>query len=127
MYAVAEVDLSGSDQEAGTEAGTQSIWDQNTMRKVAQFADTVADIQASREALNARKAAAKTELIDLGFNADALDAALKYANTPEEKRENFDLTYLYARKALGSPVQDDLFVAATQQQVKINTTQKTEG
>mgnify|MGYP000371465377 CR=1 FL=1 len=57
-------------------------------------------------------------MIDDGFNKNALEAAIKYAKTPEEKRENWDLTYIYCRKALGAPIQDDLFMAATQQQVK---------
>lgn len=108
----------GSEAQDG-KAVEQTIWDRNTMDKVKEFETTIAEIKTSREKLNARRAAAVTELIDLGFNKDALDAALKYVNTPEEKRENFDLTYIYARKAMGQPIQDDLFAAATQQQVRV--------
>lgn len=109
----------GSEAEDGR-AEEQTIWDRNTMAKVTAFGDTMGEIKTAREKLNARKAAAVTELVDLGFNKDALDAALKYVNTAEEKRENFDLTYIYARQALGQPIQDDLFTAATQQQVRVS-------
>lgn len=109
----------GSEAEEGR-AEEQTIWDRNTMAKVTAFGDTMGEIKTAREKLNARKAAAVTELVDLGFNKDALDAALKYVNTAEEKRENFDLTYIYARQALGQPIQDDLFTAATQQQVRVS-------
>ena len=112
------VDLSQT--EAPPDPGEdESIWDEETLQRVRDFADLTADVKTSREALNAKLAAGKAGLVDDGFNKDALDAAIKYANTPEEKRENFDLTYMYSRKALGVPVQDDLFVAAMQQQVAV--------
>lgn len=114
------VDTTGSDEEDGVDAGAHSIWDQGTMKRVQEFAALVEEIGTSREALNAKLAAGKTGLIDDGFNKDALDAAIKYAKTPEEKRENFDLTYIYARQALSVPIQDDLFSAAMSQQVKVN-------
>lgn len=96
-----------------------SIWDQGTLDEVKDFAKLVDEVADSRAALNAKLAAAKASLIDAGFNKDALRAAVSYAKTPEEKRENWDLTYLYCRKALNVPVQDDLFVAAMQHQVKV--------
>ena len=102
----------------------ESIWDKDTMKRVQVFAELVEEIAGSREALNAKLAAGKLGLIDDGFNKDALEAAIKYAKTPEEKRENFDLTYLYCRKALGAPVQDDLFSVAAQQQIKVAQTVK---
>ena len=119
MQAVAAVDLSESESNDGKEVETQTIWDNNTLAKVTKFGDTMGEIQTARDALNTRKAAAVAELVDLGFNKDALVAAMKYVNTAEEKRENFDLTYIYARKAFGQPIQDDLFAAATRQQVEI--------
>lgn len=114
------VDLSGSNQEPGTGVENQEIdtvWNHDTMASVQKFAKTHADIKDQRKALNDQLAAAKSGLIAKGFNGDAMEAAIKYANTAEEKRENFDLTYLYWRKALGHPVQDDLFVAALQERV----------
>ncbi len=109
----------GEPAENVTPISEDSIWDQETMKEVEDYAKLVDEIADTRAALNARLAAAKTSLVDAGFNRDALRAAVSYAKTPESKRENFDLTYLYCRKALGVPVQDDLFVAAMQQQVKV--------
>ena len=114
------------DNEPEQESGVESIWDRGTLERVKEFSDLVADVKDSRSALNAKLAAGKTGLIDMGFNKDALEAAIKYSNTPEEKRENFDLSYLFCRKALGHPVQDDLFAAAMQQQVKVTTAAKPE-
>jgi hypothetical protein len=114
------VDTLGSDEEEGVAAGDESIWDQKTMERVQDFAKLVDEVGTAREALNASLAAGKAGLIDDGFNKDALDAAIKYSKTPDDKRENFDLTYMYARKALGVPIQDDLFSHAMSQQVKVS-------
>ena len=119
------VDLSQTEAPPGP-GEDESIWDGETLQRVRDFADLTADVKTSREALNAKLAAGKAGLVDDGFNKDALDAAIKYANTPEEKRENFDLTYMYSRKALGVPVQDDLFVAAMQHQVSVPKPSKEE-
>lgn len=107
-----------TDLEDAKPPRTKSIWNQKTLDRVKDYATVVEDVGNSRAALNAKLAAARAVLIDAGLNKDALDAALKYAQTPEDKRENWDLTYLYCRNAYGAPVQDDLFVAALQEQVE---------
>lgn len=119
MNALSAVDTTGSDADNGETVET-TIWDTSTLSKVTAFADTMEEIGKQRDEVNARKAAAIAELVNLGFNKDAIGAALKYHNTPEEKRANFDLTYIYARKAFGAPIQDDLFAAAMQQQVEVS-------
>jgi len=118
----AVMDEPWGDSEPNTEDSPvekESVWNTDTLKQVKDFADLTEEIKDSREALNARLAAGKTALIDAGFNKHALEAAIKYARTPEEKRENFDLSYLYCRRALGVPVQDDLFAAAVGEQVKV--------
>lgn len=97
---------------------TKSIWNEATLKRVRDYQFTVDEVDIKRAALNAQLAAERTKLIDDGFNKDALDAALKYAQTPEDKRENWDLTYIYCRNALGTPIQDDLFVTALQDEVE---------
>ena len=121
MSASTVVDLPGK-----ALAQKESKWTDATQARVQEFAALVDEVKDSRAALNAKLAAGKTGLIDDGFNKDALEAAIKYAKTPEDKRENFDLTYLYCRKALGYQVQDDLFAAALQQEVKVFTAEKAE-
>ncbi len=116
------VDFSQSEEVEGTNTELpeeHSIWNDETLERVKEFAETTEEIKTARAALNATLAAGKAKLIDDGFNKDALEAAIKYARTEDDKRQNFDLTYLYCRKALGHPVQDDLFVEATKQQIKI--------
>lgn len=108
-----ETDLKGS-----APPKTKSIWNEATLKRVRDYQFTVDEVDIKRAALNAQLAAERTKLIDDGFNKDALDAALKYAQTPEDKRENWDLTYIYCRNALGTPIQDDLFVTALQDEVE---------
>ncbi len=118
---LAEVDLSGSDHEEGQAAGNsvESIWDDKTRQRVSEFAETVDRAKKARKAISDEVAAGKSKLIDDGFNKEALEAAVKYSRTEESERENFDLTYIYCRQALGMPIQDDLFGAAVQQQVVV--------
>lgn len=99
----------------------ESIWDEETLTAVRDFSDELDRIAGERELLNSEKAVATTKLTNMGFNSEALKAAISYHKTPEEKRRNFDLSYQFARRALGCPVQDDLFVAAMQKQVKVKT------
>ena len=106
------------------EGQTESIWSQQTRERVQEFAKLKGEVKKKRSALNATVQAGITGLIDDGFNKEALEAAIKYANTEESERENFDLTYLYCRDALGHPVQDDLFAAALQERVKVTRTNR---
>lgn len=112
-----EPDTTGSEETEG-QAAEATVWDNDTLQKVSAFADKMDEIKKQRDQTNADKAAAVAELVSLGFNKEALKAALHYRDTPEDKRENFDLSYIYARKAFGQPIQDDLFTAALQQHVK---------
>ena len=125
---VQAVDMTGSEHSEGQPAGdgVESIWDNKTMSRIIEFADDVAKAKDERAAITARVAAKKTALIDMGFNKDAVEAAVKYARLEEDKRENFDLSYIFCRKALGTPIQDDLFAAAVQQQVTVTTRRKAE-
>ena len=120
----AAIDIHSQHNQSGDTV--ESIWDQGTLKKVSDFAELVGDVKNECSELNARLAAGKAALIAMGFNKDGLEAAIKYARTDEDKRENFDLSYLFCRKALGHPVQDDLFMAATQQQVKVEMKKKAE-
>ncbi len=125
---VFEPDFSQSKQQAGTKVEgsteTESIWNAETAEKVVEFAKTQADIKEQRTALNDQLKAAKSTLIAMGFNGEAMEAAIKYSNTEEGKRENFDITYAYFRKCLGHPIQDDLFVAAMREQVNVSVKNK---
>ena len=94
-------------------------WNADTRSAVEAYGQTVAEVAAEREALSARLQAAKTDLVAKGFNRDALKAAISYANTAEKDRLNWDQSYIYARRALGCPIQEDMFVAAMQDEVVV--------
>lgn len=97
----------------------ESTWDANTAASLAEFGELVEDVGKKRKALNDKIAAGKSDLVSQGFNPDAIKAALAYHKTSEADRANFDLSYIYTRKALGCPVQSDLFEQASLDQVTV--------
>lgn len=113
------------EQEGAAPAGLgDSLYDEEFLQLIRDAHARLESIQDKRAELNADKAHIMAALIDKGLNKDAFKAARKYELTPEEKREGYDLSYQIARKALGVPVQDDLFVAAAEQQVKAHGKKK---
>ena len=97
----------------------EHTWDQDTLAQVDNYAAVVADVSKRRKALNDELAASKSALVAIGMNKDALAAANSYARTPEDERRNWDQTYIFARRALGCPLQEDLFVASMQSSVTV--------
>lgn len=94
-----------------------NLYDQDTLdliRDVNEKLDAIAD---EREELNHAKGEAIAKLKNRGIPVDAFTAARKYVKTQEEKRAGWDLAYQFCRKALGEPMQDDLFAAEVQEQV----------
>jgi len=124
-------DFSGSRAGDGVKPNSppeeKTIWNEDTLKKVSAFRETFNDIKEQRQALSDELSAAKSALIALGFNKDGLEAAIKYSNLEEKDRGNWDLTFLYVRRATGHPLQDDLFEAATRQQVEVYKQQSDEG
>lgn len=100
------------------------IWDAKTEELLTEYFDFLDNLADKREELNASKAAKTAKLKDIGFNITAVLAAYRYSRLDDNKRENFDLSLLYARKVSGHPLQDDLFVAAAQKQVDMHQDQK---
>ncbi len=97
----------------------ESTWDSNTAASLAEFGELVEDVAKKRKALNDKIAAGKSDLVSQGFNPDAIKAALAYNKLPEADRANFDLSYIYTRKAIGCPVQSDLFEQANLDEVVV--------
>lgn len=93
------------------------LFDQKFIDLLVSAEKKMQEIDDRRAELNASKAEVMAKLVNEGLNKDAVKAAIKYFRTPEDKRTNFDLSYAYARKAFGTPLQDDLFVASAQRQV----------
>ncbi len=97
----------------------ESTWDANTAASLAKYAERVASVTKKRKALNDEMAAGKSDLVVQGFNADAIKAALAYHKASETERANFDLSYIFTRKALGCPVQADLFEQASLEELTV--------
>ena len=81
-----EPDTTGSEETQGEPAGA-TVWDADTMAKVAAFADKMDSVQKQREETNADKAAAVAELVNLGFNKDALSGAPLSQHARRKARE----------------------------------------
>jgi uncharacterized protein (UPF0335 family) len=103
----------------------ESTWDSGTAASLAEFGELVDSVSKKRKALNDQVAAGKSDLVSKGFNPDAIKAALSFHKTSEADRANWDLSYIYTRKALGCPVQSDLFEQASLDQVVVAHADKT--
>jgi len=86
--------------------------DESFLQELRDAASEMDSINDQRAELNAAKRAIVERLqAQYGCNRHAMKAAIQYCKLDEDKRENFDLTYQVTRRALGAPVQHDLFDA----------------
>jgi len=89
--------------------------DEAFLQELRDAAAEMDSINDQRAELNATKKAIVERLqAQYGCNRHAMKAAIQYSKLPDDKRENFDLTYQVTRRALGAPVQADLFDAQLQ-------------
>lgn len=92
-------------------------FDQEFLDRITRAADQLEDIAAERNALNAKKNAVITNLETYGLDTKAVMDVFKFMQLDEGVRKNYDLSYAIARKAMGAPLQDDLFAAAAKNAV----------
>lgn len=86
---------------------------QELLDAIADMKESEDKIKEDRDKLNADKSAGRKGLIaKYALNMAAFDAAVAYVSAPEKKQENFDLSYIVCRQALGAPLQLDMFVNA---------------
>lgn len=95
-----------------------NLYDEGTLELIRRTNEELDRIADEREELNHAKGEAIARLKNKGIPVDAFTAARKYIRTKEEKRAGWDLAYQFCRKALGEPLQDDLFEAAARRQVE---------
>jgi uncharacterized protein (UPF0335 family) len=89
--------------------------DEAFLQELRDAAAEMDSINDQRAELNASKKAIVERLqAQYGCNRHAMKAAIQYSKLPDDKRENFDLTYQVTRRALGAPMQADLFDAQLQ-------------
>lgn len=90
-------------------APSLDVW----QREAENYHDVMNVIEKDREGLNARATEARERLKSHGINVAAVNAARAYAKATEGKRAAFDTSYEVGRKAVGFPIQSDLFADGT--------------
>lgn len=112
----------GSEVEPGKEASNvTSIFkteDPKFMTKLREGAEKVAAFVIKRTEVNKDIAAEMAKFESDGLNRKAVKAAMSYIDMNEKDQQNYDLTYNVMRKALGQPVQGDLFEAAVASEIR---------
>jgi len=89
------------------------------LQEIRNAVQTLKEIDAKRKDLTASKTATVERLAaDHAVNKAAMLAAMRYVDLKDKDKENWDLTYQVVRKALGDPVQQDLFEAQLQRGVE---------
>lgn len=99
-------------------------FDQDFMDRITAAASELDVIAEERKEVNAKKNLVISRLEKYGLNRHAVTAVFRYLKLDEDARDNFDLSYAIARKATGSPLQDDLFEASATHAVKKHTQRK---
>lgn len=116
--AAGEAQRNGADDS--TEAEDKAVgpsFDPAFMQHVVAAQEKLYNIASRRSELNSEANAVIAGLEKYGLNKHAVRAAIKYHGMDPKQRETYDLSYAVARKALGQPLQDDLFVVAAQRAV----------
>lgn len=115
---VEDIQGDGDDDQNNVDKLNQVQFDQEFLQKLVDARDKLEDITSQRASLNAASTAIFASLDTYGLNRNALRAAILYTKMDEDKRENYDLSYLISRKALGVPVQADLFEEKAKAEVR---------
>lgn len=114
---VAQFPAGGEGQESERESLLRQP-NQEFLDKLKAANEELNEIAAERKELNDKKGAIFANFERYGLNKHAVRAAIKYNSMDPEQRDNFDLSYAVMRKALGQPVQDDMFIAAAEATVR---------
>lgn len=108
-------------EPAAEEGKTPEIFkaeDPKFMKKIVDGANKINEIKDKRKALSADIAAVMANFESDGLNKKAVKAAMTYVDLDDKERDNYDLSYTITRKALGVPVQGDLFEAAVASEMR---------
>lgn len=112
-------DIENEQREANSvDKLTEVQFDQSFLQKLIDARAKLEDIANQRSSLNAASTAIFASLDVYGMNREALRAAIRYTKMDEDQRENYDLSYLISRKAMGHPVQADLFEEKAKAEVR---------
>ena len=109
---------------ANDETTEVDSFDPALLEDVRNAFDLLETIGAKRDALNAEKKAALSKLKAQHMNSAGITLAMQYCRLDDRQRINFDITYQFVRRALGMPVQADLFEATVAHQAQKHTEEK---
>lgn len=98
-----------TDQETTPGIGDNSQLAKEIEAYITKAGETLDEIDTKREKLNAEANVIRTSLKEKGIDVRAFNAARNYKKTDPEKRATFDISYVTSRRALGLPIQGDLF------------------
>ena len=104
-----EDEASNEDQKPTRE---DMIRDQNISDLEKQALDAVNELKKlnnDSSLINSKKAEIRDRMEAKGINRHALAAAVKISNMNEDHLDGYDLSLLILRRAIGNPIQPDLF------------------
>lgn len=106
----------GQDQANGSMLANPS---EQFMEQIREAVAELENIDERRAKLSADRSAVLEGLAaEHGVNKHAMLAAIRYADLKDAAKQNWDLTYQVTRKALGVPIQMDLFEAQLERGTK---------
>jgi hypothetical protein len=119
MASVSSIRKDKDDEERNPANSFLAAPDEAFLQKLRDVSAELGEIGTRREELNAQKTALEQGLAaDYGVNVRAMRAAIRYCELTDEQKVGWDLTNQVVRKALGQPVQLDLFEAQVNKAVK---------
>lgn len=92
--------------------------DQTFLNRLADARARLNQLSLDSKKINDERSSIYSGMQSDGLNANAVKMAIRYVDMTDEQKTNFDLSYAVARRAFGEPLQDDLFVAAANAQLK---------
>jgi len=76
------------------------------------------EIKKKRAALSTEKAAIVANWSAKGLSPDAIEAAAAYCEKSDDAKQNYDISYQFAREVFGEPVQVDMFEESVKAEIR---------
>lgn len=78
-------------------------------KEARQAVEELTDLANQSSLINTKKEEVRARMETKGINRHALSAAVKVSKMDEEKLDGYDLSMIILRRAIGNPIQNDLF------------------
>lgn len=101
-------------ETGGTAARDSSQEDlQEKLNRIEESFNRIDQLKNNRAEIQAEIQAAREQIVALGIPKKAFDMACAYSKMDEDQRKGFDTAYAIVRRAIGLPIQADLFEAGS--------------